>query len=178
LADKSGKRNIILGVDPGIRGAICVFDVSSDKIIDIHDIPTYKKATNARAQGFFEYVDAHLLVTLVEKYAKSVAMAVLEEPGAMPKQGLSSTFNFGHTCGIIHGALAGCYLPVVPVKPQVWKLAMGLSSDKEDTRRRASLEFPNEKVFWPLKKHHDRAEAALLALYGVKYLSKLIEQAQ
>jgi hypothetical protein len=111
---------------------------------------------------------------LLDMYAPMVALAVLEEPGAMPEQGLSSTFRFGHVCGMIHGVLAGHYIPTIPVKPGVWKSALALNQDKGYSRVRASLEFPAVKELWALAKENDRAEAALMTVYGRKYLAGMI----
>ena len=149
-------------------------DLDTSKIIDMIDIPLFRKPTEARKQGYFEMVDIHRLSSLIDMYAPMVALAVLEEPGAMPEQGLSSTFRFGHVCGQIHGVLAGHYIPVVPVKPPVWKGALALSSNKDDSRFRASLEFPDQRELWHLKGHNDRAEAALMCIYAKKYLAQVI----
>lgn len=168
-------RPLLLGIDPGLHGAIAVVDLESNIIVDMIDIPTFQKETEARKQGYFEMVDVHKLSSLLDMYAPMVALAVLEEPGAMPEQGLSSTFRFGHVCGMIHGVLAGHYIPVVPVKPAVWKSALALSNIKDESRLRASLEFPQFKELWDLKKHNDRAEAVLLTTYARRYLRQLID---
>jgi crossover junction endodeoxyribonuclease RuvC len=168
-------RPFVVGIDPGLNGAVSLVDCDTLDIIDCFDLPTFKKPSKARKQGYLEFVDAHALSSLLDLYAPHVSLAVLEEPGAMPGQGLSSTFRFGHICGQIHGVLAGHYVATVPVKPGVWKSALALSADKEDSRRLASKIFPNHSSLWPLKKHNDRAESALLAYYGIKYLSKFID---
>lgn len=144
-------------------------------IIDMIDVPTFQKPTEARKQGYFEMVDVHKLSSAIDMYAPMVALAVLEEPGAMPEQGLSSTFRFGHVCGQIHGVLAGHYIPVVPVKPPVWKSALALTDNKDDSRARASIEFPAFKDLWTLKGQNDRAEAALMTVYARRYLKQIID---
>lgn len=168
-------RPLLMGIDPGLGGAVAVVDMDRMVLVDMIDMPTYQKPTEARKQGYFEMVDVHKLSSLVDMYAPMVALAVLEEPGAMPEQGLSSTFRFGHVCGQIHGVLAGHYIPVAPVKPAVWKSAMGLSTNKTDSQVRANLEFPAAKALWVQKQHNDRAEAALLCAYAVKYMKPLID---
>jgi len=52
------------------------------------------------------------------------------------------------------------YMDVTPAK---WKKHFGLSSEKEQSRAMASKMFPEAALH--LKKHHDRAEALLLARY-------------
>lgn len=171
---QSKPRPLLMGVDPGFGGACAVVDMDRRLIIDMIDMPVFQKPSEARKQGFLTYLDVHKFASLIDMYAPMVALAVLEEPGAMPEQGLSSTFRFGHVCGQIHGALAGHYIPVALAKPGVWKNAMALTSNKDDSRRRASMEFPAFGGLWGLKKHNDRAEAALLCVYAHKYMTTII----
>jgi crossover junction endodeoxyribonuclease RuvC len=177
-APGSRTRPLVMGIDPGLNGAIAVVDVDSNSIVDMIDMPTFKKPSKARKQGFFEFVDVHQLSSLIDAYSPFTALAVLEEPGAMPNQGLSSTFRFGHICGQIHGVLAGHYIPVCTTKPGVWKSALALTTDKDDSRELASKEFPAFTPLWALKKHNDRAEAALLTLYAKKYLIAIINMSR
>lgn len=169
-------RPLLLGIDPGLNGAVAVVDLDRHSIVDMIDLPTFKKPTLARKQGFFELLDVHALSTAIDLYAPLVALAVLEEPGAMPKQGLSSTFRFGNICGQIHGVLAGHYIPTSLAKPAAWKAALGLDANKDSSRALASKEFPLAAKLWAKKKHNDRAEAALLAVFGKNYLKPLIKQ--
>lgn len=171
-------RPLLMGIDPGFGGAIAVYDLDRRFLVDMIDLPLFQTATKARKQGFFNHIDIHKVSSLIDMYAPFTALAALEEPGAMPNQGLQSTFRFGHVCGALHGVLAGHYIPVAPVKPGVWKSALALSVDKDDSRRLASKEFPGCEGLWAKKMHNDRAEAALLCIYAHKYMSKLIEMSR
>lgn len=171
----SRPRPLLIGIDPGLSGAVVVVDCDRRQLVDVMDLPTFQKKTTARKSGFFGHLDIHMLSTMIDLYAPLTALAVLEEPGAMPEQGLSSTFRFGHICGQIHGVLAGHYIPVAPVKPSVWKSALALSANKDESRDMATKAFPQGAGFWSKKKHNDRAEAALLTVYAEKYLKKIIQ---
>ena len=166
----SSAKPYILGIDPGLSGAIAVVNWQSLKIIAIKDLPTFKTKSKARKQGYLSHIDVHALAMLIDFYAKDTLAAVLEDPGAMPSQGLSSTFRFGQVCGQVHGVLAGNYLPSVLVKPQVWKPQMGLTPSKNSSLERVMMLFPDSREYFSLKKHHDRAEAVLLAVYGIKHM--------
>lgn len=167
-------RPLILGVDPGFSGAIAVIDIDKQALIDLIDFPTFHTPSKSRKSGYMVHLDIHALSTMIDFYAPMTSIAVVESPFAMPRQGLSSTFRFGKTCGQIEGVLAGHYIPVIPVTPQVWKCAMGLSSDKMQSIKKAKSLFPDFKHLWNRKCYNDRAEAVLLATYGVTYLQKLI----
>jgi len=87
----------------------------------------------------------------------------LEAVHAFSGQGVSSTFKFGRAVGAIDAVCESFRSPVHYVTPQKWKKHFKLSQDKY-----ASLELAKEK--WPnapikLKKHHNMAEALLLAEY-------------
>lgn len=163
---------LIMGVDPGLRGAISVVEIKSQKIIDMIDMPTYKTKSDARKQGYLEHIDAVKLSLALDFYAPLTSIAILEMPGAMPGQGLSSTFRFGQSVGLLNGLLIGKYISVCGVAPAVWKASMGLSYNKEDSIKEAITYFKDYAWLWKLKKHNDRAESALLAIYGMRYLLK------
>jgi crossover junction endodeoxyribonuclease RuvC len=86
----------------------------------------------------------------------------------MPRDGHVGAFAFGRGFGIIETALAAADLPFSCVRPQVWKKRLGVTADKDQARQRATQLLPRGASLWPLKKHDGRAEAALIALYGLK----------
>ena len=91
---------IIVGIDPGIAGAICFF--SNGNIIDVIDMPTMaegkknKKQVNGR-QIFNE------IKTIKSKFLDENISVVIEQVSAMPGQGVTSMFNFGQSYGVIKG---------------------------------------------------------------------------
>jgi hypothetical protein len=55
-------------------------------------------------------------------------------------------------------------MPIHPVQPRVWKAHYGLKSDKAASLTTARALYPSAPL--NLAKHHNRAEAVLLAHYG------------
>lgn len=88
---------------------------------------------------------------------------VTEDVHSMPKQGVSSTFKFGRAVGAIEAVARDLPGTWHIVSPQRWKRDMGLTSDKEVCRNVAINLFPEGKQNLDKKKHHNRAEALLLA---------------
>jgi crossover junction endodeoxyribonuclease RuvC len=86
---------------------------------------------------------------------------------AMPKQGVSSSFNFGMSYGVALGVIGALKIPVVHVSPTKWKKYFGLSADKEEARALAISKWP-ASLHFRRKKDNGRAEAGLLALYGAQ----------
>ena len=85
----------------------------------------------------------------------------------MPKQGVTSSFNFGRSKGVVEGVFAAAGRPIVYVSPGVWKRALGLSKDKGASRRRAIELWPDHTDKFRRAKDDGRAEAALIALWYV-----------
>jgi crossover junction endodeoxyribonuclease RuvC len=131
--------------------------------MQIMDIPTYEITVNGRKRT---QVDLHQCFSLITKYTNVADFAVIEEPHAMPKQGVTSAFSFGHVCGMLQAFVVSTGIPMVLVRPNIWKKFCVVPADKDATRKRASQLFPQHAHYWPRKQDDGRAEAALIAWYG------------
>lgn len=155
---------IHIGIDPGLSGAIAFYDPRR-LTLEVTDMPTWqaKNKQGKTKRG----VDPYGLGRLLDKgpFAPE-CQATVEDVHAMPGQGVTSVFSFGFSAGVVHGVLGSLRIPMLRVPPAVWKKAMGLSSDKDMSRRRASEIFPSYAHLWARAKDDGRAEAALLAKYG------------
>lgn len=167
------ERHLIIGVDPGLKGAVAVVDIHTRVIVEMIDMPTYKTHTKSRKSGYLQHINVSSLAIALDIYASNVIAAFIEAPEARPGQGLSSTFRFGKFCGQVEGILGALYIPTKPVRPAVWKRSLGLSRDKAESCDLATEYYPTEKHRWKLKKHNDRAEAALIAIYGMAAMAHL-----
>lgn len=149
--------SVTIGIDPGMTGAVAMLD-SYGCLVEVADMPTIDG-----------YVSAPLLYSVIDDMVahdpEMVEMVVIERVASMPKQGVASTFKFGCAFGVALGVVGGMRLPSTLTRPAAWKKDMGLNSDKERSRRRAIERWPEHADLFKLKKHADRAEAALLALW-------------
>jgi crossover junction endodeoxyribonuclease RuvC len=146
----------IMGVDPGVTGAIAFYYPVISRI-SVYDVPL--------AGG---EIDAPNLAALIKNYNPS--LAIIERVSAMPKNGAVSMFNFGRSYGDVRGVVGALNIPLHLVSPQKWKKHFGLSSDKDQSRMLAIRMFPTVAEHFKLKKHDGRAEAALIAKYGAEVL--------
>lgn len=151
---------MILGVDPGLNGALALLDVVAGTLA-VHDMPTIAAGTNSK-----RVVDEAALARLVDLHAKDIKHAYVERVSAMPGQGVTSMFSFGTSYGIVRGVIAANFIPVTLVQPQRWKSTLSVPAAKAGARARASQLLPAFAGLWPLVKHDGRAEAALIAYYG------------
>jgi len=158
---------ITLGIDPGLSGAIAVLD--GDQLRAAHDIP----AVQIRAKG--REVDLPNLAQIFDAICSSEAPAAcwVEDVSAMPEQGIASAFRFGETLGALRGMAAAHFIPLFRVRPNIWK--RGIPAGKDAARGLASSTWPTMSEHFRLVKHADRAEAALIALYGYRQTARKIE---
>ncbi len=155
-----------LGIDPGLNGALAVY-TPDPLLLEVMDMPTLLVANAAgKKKHRLDLAALSSCININMRRDAPIALAVCEDPNAMPEQGVVSSFNFGYTCGAAHAMLAAHAIPYRLVKPSVWKRAMGLTADKDATRFIASQRFPAFAHLWARKKDDGRAEAALLALYA------------
>ena len=156
----SPENRMILGIDPGMTGAIALVNPDPLELVSVADMPTIAGK-----------VDAHQLAVEIRRLAREhdIITAVIEDVHAMPRQGVTSSFGFGRSKGVVEGVIAGIPgIRTVLVRPQQWKKDMGLIKAPKDKSRSAATQAFGDSLRWPLKKHVDRAEAALMAAWWVK----------
>lgn len=152
-------KHLILGVDPGITGAIAFLDIEKKRAHTVIDMPTVQVRDKKR-------LDLHALAIEIDGLAAITRFAVIEEVGARPGDGVTGMFNFGYSSGAVAGIVAASMIPIFMVKPAIWKMLMGLGYVKDESRDLATKFYPLDSGHWARKKDHGRAEALLLAHYG------------
>ncbi len=152
---------IILGIDPGLSGALALLSADG---IDVFDIPTLKAKARGREINKAE-------VARWIKDAGHIDYCVIESVHAMPGQGVSSMFKFGYVAGFLAGVISAHFIPITMVSPRQWKREMMVSAEKDAARARASELLPSHCDLFVRVKDHGRAEAALIALWARQYLA-------
>ena len=152
---------MIVGIDPGAKGALAFFDPVAGTL-DIVDIPTVEVKRGAKSKV---EISPQMLAAVIG--ARHPSVAVLEKVGAMPGQGTSSMFQFGRGVGMIEGVLAALHIPIVYITPQGWQKAVGMRGGKDGGRARAAEIFPAYAATFARVKDDGRADAALMAWWGV-----------
>jgi crossover junction endodeoxyribonuclease RuvC len=109
---------IYLGFDPGLSGGLAALGLG---VSTAHVMPVRGNEIDARAIGV--WVWDHVLKN------DSAVVACVEKVGAMPKQGLSSTFKFGKGYGTILGVLGALGVRCELVTPQAWKKVVLAGTD-------------------------------------------------
>ena len=152
---------IIIGIDPGISGAISI--VEDKKILEVYDTPTMIEGKKNKRQ-----VNSAQVTNIIKERLNSEkkVIVVVEHVNAMPGQGVTSMFNFGQSFGVIKGICAALGLPIYFVRPTKWKKHFNLIKTNKDASRTKVIEtYPEISNKLHRKKDSNRADAILIALY-------------
>ena len=117
---------IIIGIDPGISGAISV--IENKKILEVYDTPTMIDGKKNKRQ-----INSAQVSNIIKERLKSgkEVVVVVEHVNAMPGQGVTSMFNFGQSFGVIKGICAALNLPIYFIRPTKWKKHFNLIKTKD-----------------------------------------------
>jgi crossover junction endodeoxyribonuclease RuvC len=147
----------ILGIDPGLSGAFVVLEDGVP--IEWGVMPTVVEGSSKR-------INASSLAAIWRN--TKIDVAFIENVGAMPGQGVTSMFTFGHATGTVRGVLGALEIPVRLVTPQAWKKYVGLlNKDKDAARSLAIQMWPEWRVLDKKGEGQALADAALIARYGL-----------
>jgi len=135
---------MIMGIDPGWSGGVAVV---SDR--------------QAIAYGFTKMTERDMYEA-IKSCAPGVDMCYIEKVHSMPKQGVASSFKFGHSYGFLRGVLTALNIPFTEVSPMKWQNALSCRTggDKNITKAKAQQLYPSIKIT------HAIADALLIATYG------------
>ena len=152
--------SFVIGIDPGISGAISVFDWNTQSLLEVMDMPTLEVDSGKTKK---RHISAVGLRDILVCYPTD--HVVIEKVGAMPGQGVTSMFNFGRSAGIIEGVVAALCNPHTYVTPATWTKAVGRAAGKDASRMRAMELFPTRAELFKRAKDDGRADAALIAYW-------------
>jgi hypothetical protein len=186
-----GTPEAVVGIDPGLHGALVLYRPNPPAVLlseggvvggtephlMVWDIPKAKvQKTLSKAmlefdkQGIFDLARA-----LVDVYGAQ--RVIIENVSGRAGQG--SGFSFGFGVGLLHMAFVAAGAKPETVTPSVWKRDAKVPADKDKTTACADETFPDYKHLFrvPYKNtptkivtRHDRAEAALIAWWGVHHV--------
>jgi len=153
----------IIGIDPGISGAICFFE--NGKILDVIEMPTMNEGKKNKRQVNGAQIYNEIFKRINKNHDKNIRV-VVEQVSAMPGQGVTSMFNFGQSFGIIKGICSAMQLSLYFVRPAKWKKYFNLiNSEKDASRTRAIEIFPYFSSQLSKKKDSNKADAILIASF-------------
>jgi len=170
----------VVGCDSDAGGALAIIrgDFAGDvQTVEIVDVPTMTVTVNGKKRIRLD------VAKMIEKVKEldlpsdgnggHSSVVFVEEGGVEFGFSAQTAFVQGYNFGLWKGVLESCVNPettrVEVVKPQAWKLALGLSgkkTSKDDSIEMAKMVFPESEDMLQRKKDHGRAESLLIAAYG------------
>ena len=155
---------LVLGIDPGSSGGLVIVQKN------INSLPVIILAIRMPTIKIYgkKIIDTKQIATKLQEYP--IDVTIIEKVHAMPRQGVTSSFQFGRNFGGIE-TLSYLYSKRVDyVAPAVWKKSLGLGPSKKESLDLARLKF-GESNLWHIKSNDGIAEAALLTLFWIEKLN-------
>ena len=161
---------IYIGIDPGIDGAIAASSKYGQRV-------TVMPIIVGTTGGTKSTLDINAIVRWLKTALQDVlpnaneeVLVGLEKVSAMPKQGITSAFNFGQTYGMLKGIVVTLGYPLELVRPQAWKkiILEGTLKDKSAAIQYVKQRYPNLnlKATERCRVDHDGiADAVCIAAY-------------
>ncbi|MFP5249866.1 MAG: hypothetical protein ACLGP3_08570 [Acidobacteriota bacterium] len=160
---------LIGGIDPGLNGAFAVYDTAAEALVGAWDMPVFARLVNRRERKRLDAVAIYNTLTSFE--TMGVEVMWIEDVAGRGNQIGGATLSFG--VGMIHGICTAIRLRLEAVAPGTWKARMRAPAGKEGATQRAEALFPRQRGLFRGPhggKLDGRAEAAMIALYGVTRL--------
>ena len=168
------KPPVIIGVDPGMDGAIAA--LVGGELFDVYDMPTRTNVVRSKGKKRnIRSIDSEATSALLKEIHEahspilSTPLLAIESVGARPGEAAGSSFRFGECFGTFPALAAAEGWVLAVVRSQVWKPAVGLpvGSDKGDSLDLARALYPTHAAgTFKRKKDHGRADAALIARWA------------
>jgi crossover junction endodeoxyribonuclease RuvC len=161
---------LVIGIDPGVAtSALAALGGSS--VISLVDLPVHM--IPARGRGLRAELDGPALHIMLAELGP-VAHVFIESIGPMPKQGIASTWRFAEAYGTIKAIVMTMGFPVTLVSPKTWQRFHGIGRTGDEARRRAGQLYPDATSALARKRDSHRADAVLLAAYGMHKLANSV----
>ena len=155
---------LVLGIDPGSSGGLAIVENNNKRLPNIilalrmPTVTIYGK----------KIIDTKKIATELKSHP--IDVSIIEKVHAMPRQGVTSSFQFGRNFGGIETLSYLFSKRVDYVAPAVWKKSLGLGPSKKESLDLARLKF-GESNLWHIKSNDGIAEAALLTLFWIEKLN-------
>ena len=159
---------IIVGIDPGIGGASCVFDTKAGRPVEVIDLPVRRDGEKTWQLDVPDYCNWLSRVGATRVVIERITpMPGLDAKGARTRSmGAASAFRFGVIFGQLRASVEALGAPLSLVTPVVWKRHWKLPAAKDSAMALVLEKWPDMKAVLFHKIHHNRADATLIAAWG------------
>jgi crossover junction endodeoxyribonuclease RuvC len=161
---------LFCGIDPGVTGAVATHCPDTG-FFEVFDAPFFELRVGGKMR---KRVDIPSLIAMLsDNGADRIVATSLEMVNGRPGDTPTTAFTLGEAYGVIRASLAAAHVPYEIVPPVTWKRHFKLggkaSTDAADAARElASRLLPEHASLFRRKMDHNRADAALLAIYTAR----------
>src|ERR1700691_58206 len=120
---------MIIGIDPGQKGAIAFLSSKEGHLLSVRDMPVISVKVGGSMR---DRLCPHQVRKLLEN--QTPEMVIIEKVQGITGQSASAAFTFGYQAGELMGVVVGLGFPVCLITPQQWKKAAGMNKDKGTAR--------------------------------------------
>ncbi len=158
---------VYIGIDPGFSGAIAVI---RGNVAQVYDTPTVRvsappKKGKKRTRLELDTDGLAGIFTAIPVTPEGHVLYI-EHASVMPHQGVVSSGRYMQSFGYMLGLAQGLGFNPILVRPQTWKKALGLDSDKAKSIELAKQLYPDANLKRKRHDDHNRAEALLITHYA------------
>lgn len=146
----------VVGIDPGLHGALALIDGS--EMVEVIDMPVAN-----------DLVNPYGIAEILAGWGHVDGVAV-ESQQAYPRQGVSSSFKTGMGYGVILGVIGVMGRRVLHVTAATWTKNLRVGKDKGAHRLAAQERFPAHAASFARVMDDGRADACLIADWGLRTL--------
>jgi Holliday junction resolvasome RuvABC endonuclease subunit len=132
-----GKREaalIVIGIDPGLNGALCLLDTEYG-IVELIEMPVFRVIVGGKLRQRIDLTGLRDVLTGWKLWEPK--LVVLEEVAARPRQ--SGMFAFGYVQGAIEATCMCAGLHVERITPKKWKNALRVGVAADEVSQRAEV---------------------------------------
>lgn len=152
----------ILGIDPGLKGAICFIPLDSKEDVYVYDMPVQSVKVGNKLK---RRINVHKLYEIVSFYTKefNICYSAIEEQHSRPGGTRQSSDTLMLNYGCLLACLQICDIRFKEYHPQTWqKLSKPVDEEEELDGKELSMHiaeelFPNVEI-----SRHDIADALLI----------------
>lgn len=160
----------VLGIDPGAKGALALYNCQQALIENVWDMPFYtttlttgKKKNRVNIPHLFNIMNK--VVSGINAETDTIHIHI-ELVSAWKDQSAAAAFSFGYESSVPHTIARVLGIEPVMVPPASWKRKFGLQATVKDASRQLVLQlFPYLSNKLKHKKDVDKADAVLIACY-------------
>lgn len=171
--------SLVAGLDPGVGGAIAVYDTVSRDLFDVMDLPFWYEAVGNKKRKRLDYTAMQEMAQMLS--VMGVELIVMESVGGRPGQSASAGYSFGFANGLIYSSLWHAGIVIEKVQPQRWKKMLNVPG-KAGGKGAAAMKEAHGSIILRVEQIYpahrdkfrtakgrylmDRADAALLAKFA------------